>query len=81
MYLIWSHRKKQWHVRGPSGEFSGYSPDVEGAGTWDERIASIQVFGALPGQNVPVHANLAWNSFVGLSADEVVEKLDSYRNF
>lgn len=76
-YLIWSHRKRQWWK--PDNQ--GYTEHVVGAGRYTELEAASIVFDALPGQNTPVDEQLAKNQFEGLEADQVVEKLDSYRNF
>lgn len=77
MYLIWSHRKKQWW--GPNKK--GYTIDIPRAGRYNAQAAGDIMIGALPGQNVAVDETIVHNRLAELNADEIVETIDSFRNY
>lgn len=75
-WLIWSHRKRQWW----RADRGGYTSRVDEAGRYDiAEVADITV-SCLPGQNVAVDQVLA-GQFSDLTAEEIVAKIDEFRNY
>ncbi len=76
LFLIWSFRNRQWW----NPEQAGYTPNASDAGIYHaQRAATIVLMNGLPGQNIAIDVETARRYFNGLTADEVEEKLESWK--
>jgi hypothetical protein len=77
MYIIWSHRKKQWW----RAERAGYTDHVSDAGRYTREEAGDITLDCLPGQNVAISGEGMIAKFTDMTPPEVIKTIDSYRNF
>lgn len=71
-YLVFSHRKMQWHCVG----FQGYTSYVANAGHFTQVEACTQVLNALPGANTAVDEALAMQH-QGKTPAEIEDLIDN----